>query len=271
MIRQTLAMRQAIFLPPFGELSDAAALAELARRAEGRGWDGMFLWDHVIRRHDEPQDIADVWVAMTAMAMTTERLRFGAMITPLVRRRPQILARQTVTLDRLSGGRLVVGLGLGVDSTGELSRFGELLDERQRGDLLDEGSDLLVRLWSGERVEHRGAYFTADGVRFLPRPLQQPHPPLWLAARGAARRPVRRAARYDGLFAIEVDADALAAMARIVESERGSLDGFDIAVRVEDQPDLAAAQRVGATWAMWSPEPGITVADVEARIDAGPL
>jgi alkanesulfonate monooxygenase SsuD/methylene tetrahydromethanopterin reductase-like flavin-dependent oxidoreductase (luciferase family) len=263
-------MRQALFLPPFGELSDAAVLAELAHRAEGRGWDGLFLWDHVIRRPDEPQDIADVWVAMTAMALATRRLRFGAMITPLVRRRPQILARQTVTLDRLSQGRLIVGLGLGVDSTGELSRFGELLDERRRGDLLDEGSDLLVRLWSGAQVEHRGNYFTADGVRFLPRPVQQPHPPLWMAARGAARRPVRRAARYDGLFAIEVDADGLGAMARVVENERGSLNGFDIAVRVEDQPDLAAAGRAGATWAMWSPEPGISISTVEARIDAGP-
>ncbi len=263
-------MRHALFLPPFGALSDAAALADLARQAEAAGWDGVFLWDHVLRPPDEPQEIADTWVALTAMALATERIHLGPMITPLARRRPQILARQCVTLDQLARGRLILGLGLGVDSSGELSRFGEVVDERARGDLLDEGADLLAQLFSGERVEHRGRYFRAHGVRVLPRSPQRPRLPMWFAARGSARRPLRRAARYDGVFAIEMDTDSLVAALETIGAERGSLDGFDVAVRDEDHPDHDAVARVGATWMMTSLWPGVSVADVEARLADGP-
>src|SRR5262249_52033019 len=152
------------------------------------------------------------------------------MITPIVRRRPQKLAREAVTLDRLSAGRLTLGLGLGVDTSGELSKFGELVDARDRGDALDEGAALLEALFSGEEVHHRGRWFTADGVRFVPGPVQQPRIPMWFAARGSATRPVRRAARYDGLIPVDVDAADLARMIDLVRATRGDLDGFDVAV-----------------------------------------
>jgi alkanesulfonate monooxygenase SsuD/methylene tetrahydromethanopterin reductase-like flavin-dependent oxidoreductase (luciferase family) len=263
-------MRHAVFLPPFGELAEPRAVAELARRAEGTGWDGFFLWDHILRPPLEPQDIADVWVTLSVVATVTERLRLGPMVTPLARRRPQVVARQAVTLDRASGGRLILGLGLGVDTSGELSRFGDPVDARSRGDLLDEGADLLVALWSGEPVRHRGAYFRAEDVQFLPRGVQEPHVPLWFAARGVVGRPLRRAARHQGVFAIELDTAGLVEALEIIRSQRGSLDGFDVAVRMQEHPDLAAAAAVGVTWALWSPEAGVTLGEVERRIDEGP-
>lgn len=263
-------MRHAVFLPPFGELADPRVVADLAASAEGSGWDGVFLWDHVLRPPTEPAEIADVWISLAAVAMATTTIRLGPMVTPVTRRRPHVLARQTVTLDQLSRGRLTVGMGLGVDSGGELSRFGETVDAVTRGNRLDEGLDLLTALWSGDEVRHHGEHFRADGVRFLPRPLQEPRIPIWLAARGDARRPVRRAARYDGLFPIEVDADGLARMVDLVVAERGDLDGFDIAVRGEPGVDLADLARRGATWAMWSFLPGEPAALIQAAIESGP-
>lgn len=249
-------MRHALFLPPFGPLADPRVLMEVAQAAEALGWDGLFVWDHVLRPAGEPQEIADPWVALAAVAAVTTTLRLGPMVTPLVRRRPQKLAREATTLDHLSRGRLTLGLGLGVDTSGELSKFGEVLDPRARGDLLDEGIDLLLRFWSGEDVDHQGAHYTARDVRLLPRPVQRPRIPLWVAARGDARRPVRRAARCDGLFPIEVDHDGLARMLDVVRAARGSLDGFDVAVLAHRGVDLDALQRRGATWAMWSFLPG---------------
>jgi alkanesulfonate monooxygenase SsuD/methylene tetrahydromethanopterin reductase-like flavin-dependent oxidoreductase (luciferase family) len=225
--------------------------------------------------------IADAWTSLAGVACATERVRLGALVTPLARRRPQVLARQVVTLDHLSSGRVTLGLGLGVDSTGELSRFGEVIDPSSRGDLLDEGAALLARLMSGERVEHRGWYFTSDDVRFLPRPVQEPRVPMWLAAVGGAgrndkralpaARPVRRAAHYDGLFLIDATPGDLERAVAIVSSEReGRFEGFDIAVLAESTLPVDVASALGATWAMLSIEPEMPLAEVRGRIASGP-
>lgn len=263
-------MRHALFLPPFGPLADPRAMIDVAVAAEALGWDGLFLWDHVLRPADEPQEIADVWVVLAAVAASTSTIRMGPMVTPIVRRRPHKLAREAVTVDHLSGGRLTVGLGLGVDTSGELSRFGEIVDERARGAVLDEGADLLVRMWSGEGVSHGGEFFVADGVRILPRPLQHPSIPLWLAARNRAVKPARRAARFDGIFPIEVDGDGLSRMLDVVAGERGGLAGFDVAVLALPGVDVQALAQRGATWAMWSFRPGDGPADVLAFLRSDP-
>lgn len=263
-------MRSAVFLPPFGPLADPRVMLDLAVAAESSGWDGVFLWDHILRPPHEPQEIADVWVLLAAMATATTSIRLGPMVTPVVRRRPQKLAREAVTVDHLSGGRLTVGLGLGVDTSGELSKFDEVVDAKTRGDILDEGADLLVQLWSGEVVDHRGTHFTADGVTMLPRPAQRPSIPLWLAARGEARRPVRRAARFDGLFPIEVDPDGLSRMLDVIVAERGSLDGFDVAIVGRPGNDITALAERGATWVLWAFQPGDGPTDVLPFLEAGP-
>ena len=202
-------MRHGLYFLPAGELSDPRTLIDLGVAAEERGWDGFFLWDHILRPDRQPQDLADAWIALSAVATVTSRILLGPMVTPTVRRRPQILAREAITLDHLSLGRLIVGLGLGVDTGGELSKFGEMRDPVARGDALDEAAELLANWWSGERADMHSSHYQIDDVALLPRPLQRPRIPMWFAARGNAARPVRRAARYDGVFAIEIDRDGL--------------------------------------------------------------
>ncbi len=246
-------MRHALFLPPFGELSDISLLVELAQEAEEEGLDGVFLWDHVMRPPSEPVEIADTWVALTAIAQATERVVIGPLVTPITRRRPQKLARETVSVDRLSGGRLVLGLGLGVDSGRELTAFGEIVDARHRGRRLDEGVAVLQGLWSGAPFTHDGEEFTVDDVTFQPTPVHGSIP-MWFAARGDATRPVRRAARHQGLFPVDVDRDQLARMTELVHAERGSLEGFDVVALGHVVGDEAAD--IGVTWRLGGPGPG---------------
>ena len=161
---------------------------ELAARAEARGWDGFFVWDHIEYR-DPVRLVADPWITLAAIAVATERVIIGPMVTPLARRRPHQLARETVTLDRLSGGRLVLGVGLGSARTPEFdpARFGEEGDARERAKLLDDGLARLLDYWDGD---------------FEPRPVSKI--PIWVAARWPNRRPLKRAARYDGVFPIDM-------------------------------------------------------------------
>src|SRR2546423_9757564 len=179
--------KRGIFLAPFDELVDPRRVAELAARAEQAGWDGFFVWDHVAYRRPVSA-LADPWIVLAAIACATERVAIGPMITPPARRRIHKLARETVTLDHLSGGRVIFGAGLGSDNSGEFSQFGEESDARARATLLDDGLSKLVDYWNGE---------------FEPRPLRQPRIPIWLAARWPNRKPLRRAAQWDGVFPID--------------------------------------------------------------------
>lgn len=191
-------MRYALNIPPFAALADARALAELAHEAEDAGWDGFFLWDHI---HAEPGvAVADPWVALTAIAMRTERIRLGALVTPVPRRRPWTLAREAATLDQLSGGRLVLGVGIGSDQWfGEYRMFGESQDDRTRAEMLDEGLDVLTGLWSGEPFSYAGRHYTVREACFLPTPVQTPRIPIWVAGIWPHKAPMRRAARWDGV------------------------------------------------------------------------
>lgn len=246
-------MQHALFFPPFGELSEPGTVLRIAADAERSGWDGLFLWDHMIRPPGDPQEIADPWIVLAAIATATTKMRIGTMITPLARRRPQKVARETVTLDRLSNGRAVLGIGLGVNRGGELERFGECTDEPERAAMLDEALDLLFALWASEEVRHRGVHFTADGVRFLPASVQRPHVPVWGAAVGGRRNrgPLRRAARLDGVFPVHATIDQFREIVQELRDLRGSLDGFDVAAEVT--PDarrstLEEFAEAGATW-----------------------
>jgi len=245
-------MKIALSIPPFGRLADPRVLVDIAVAAEAANFDGVFLWDHVYRPPADPSEILDPWVVLGAQAFATTTIRLGPMVTPLTRRRPIKLAREAITVDHMSRGRLTLGLGLGVDSGGELTRFGEVVDAKQRGDRLDEGVDLLVSFWSGQPVTHAGGAFTADDVTVLPRPVQDPRIPIWLAVRGASpRRPLRRAARFDGMVPIELDGpDHVSRLLDVVEKERGSLDGFD--TMVSNALDVDEVARRGATWSYHS-------------------
>lgn len=249
-------MRYALTLPPYGDLADPAAVVEIAVAAEAAGWDAVWLWDHVLRRPGEVQDAADPWITMAAMSVATTRVRLGPMVTPITRRRPIKLSRECTTLDQLSGGRLTLGLGLGVDTTRELSAFGEIVDARERGRRLDEGAELLCHMWSGDEVTYNGEHFVADGVTVLPRPVQRPRIPMWFAARGGALAPVRRAARYDGLYPIEMDERELRTAIAEVVRLRGDLDGFDVMTRPGPQLPTSLLGDLGVTWLVTGPDPG---------------
>jgi alkanesulfonate monooxygenase SsuD/methylene tetrahydromethanopterin reductase-like flavin-dependent oxidoreductase (luciferase family) len=247
--------RHGIFVAPFEELSEPRVVAELAARAESRGWDGLFVWDHVLYR--EPvRAVADAWVTLATVALATERLTIGPLVTPIARRRPHHLARETVTLDRLSGGRLVLGVGLGGDRNGEFDpeRFGEEGDPRARARLLDDGLDRLVAYWGGE---------------FEPAPLQRPRIPIWVAVRWPNKRPLRRAARWDGVFPIDLPGpDALAELVAEVRALRGSGEGrFDVVVTNPPGTDPGPWVAAGATWCLTGFGPQPARAEVEAAID----
>lgn len=264
-------MRTAIFVAPFGELAEPSVVMELTVRAEERGWDGVFLWDHVVYR-EPAEGVADPWVVMAAQACATSRVRLGPLVTPPARRRPWKLAREATTLDRLSGGRLTLGLGLGSDNSGELSGFGEEEDDRTRGAMLDEAVEVLLACWSGEPVAFSGEHYEVTSRPFLPRPVQDPRPPLWFASRWPARKPVRRAARYDGLFPIELPGpDALAELAAEIAEQRGSDAGpFDLVAEGSPGDDPAPWVAAGATW--WLVGFGLrpTRDEVLEAIEAGP-
>ncbi len=190
-------MRFGLYLPPFGEFADARRVADLAVAAEETGWAGLFLWDHMLA--DPGLAVAEAWTTLAAMAMVTRAIRIGALVTPLARRRPWTLARQIATIDQLSGGRLVAGIGLGDDGWKEFSSFGEAVEPRERGQLLDESLEILQGLLSGQPVRYRGARYAVDSGPFLPRPAQDPLP-VWAAMRWPNRKPLARAARLQGLF-----------------------------------------------------------------------
>jgi alkanesulfonate monooxygenase SsuD/methylene tetrahydromethanopterin reductase-like flavin-dependent oxidoreductase (luciferase family) len=188
-------MRYGVYVPTFGEY-DVATLVALAREAEDAGWDGFFIWDHLIWTPQPEAPVADTTVALTAIALATERVRFGALVTPLARRRPWKVAKEAATLDRLSRGRLVLGVGLG--GHGDLEPVAEPVDERERAALLDEGLEVMTALWSGDPVSHAGRAFRLAEARMLPTPLQQPRIPIWVGGFWPNKPPFRRAARWDG-------------------------------------------------------------------------
>lgn len=251
-----MAVKRGIFVAPFDELVEPRLLAELAQLAEARGWDGFFVWDH-IRYRAPVRAVADPWVTLAAVAYATSTLRLGPMVTPLARRRVHKLARETVTLDHLSAGRLTLGIGLGSDRSDELGPFGEETDPRERARLLDQGLERLAEFWSGA---------------FEPPPVQRSRIPVWVASRWPNRRPLRRAARWDGLFPIELPGpDELSVLVAEVSALRDGGGGpFDFVVEVERGEDLGPWEAGGATWVLngFGPEP--REAEVREQIEAGP-
>jgi alkanesulfonate monooxygenase SsuD/methylene tetrahydromethanopterin reductase-like flavin-dependent oxidoreductase (luciferase family) len=265
-------LRSALWLPLFDDLSDPTVVARLAADAEEAGWDGLFVWDQILWR-PPIRDVADPWITLAAVAAATERLRLGPMVSPLPRRRPAKVARETVTLDQLSGGRLTLGVGLGSDRFGgELSKTGEQLDDRVRGRMLDESLQILADAWSGETVRHRGEHYTVDDLQFSPRPIQRPGVPVWAAGFPGNRKPMRRAARLDGFFPANLEhPDQLAEVVTIVSELRPDSSGaYDFTVGLPLGVDPLPYAEVGATW--WLPEfePGVPLDTVRGVLRDGP-
>ncbi|WP_328540598.1 LLM class flavin-dependent oxidoreductase [Streptomyces sp. NBC_00344] len=260
-------MRFSINIPNFGEFADARTVAKAAVAAEQAGWDGLFIWDHVVhdKRQHRGRAFGDPWMLLTAAALATSRIRLGTLVTPVARRRPQQLARQVATLDALSGGRVVFGAGLGGPVDDEYGSFGETTDLVVLAERLDEGLDLLRRYWSGEPVNHEGRHYQVRDVTLLPATVQRPRPPVWIAGFWPNRPPMRRAAHWDGAVPLFTSArhghippaDQVRDLVAYVRRHReGPADTpFEIVLGGASPADTAGARDVigplidaGATW-----------------------
>ncbi len=270
-------MKYGFVLPKGG----ARTAAELAHESEEAGWDGFFVADTVWG--------IDPWVALAAVAMRTERIRIGTMLTPVSRRRPWKLASETATLDQLSGGRLILSVGLGATDTG-FANFGEETDRKIRAELLDEGVEILTGLWRGQPFNYDGKHYRVRETSFMPPPppIQSPRTPIWVVGAWPRERSMRRVLRYDGLLPNKLNDDGTLAnitpadireMKAYIEERRVETTPFDIVMEGETSGgDTAQARETllplaeaGVTWwldTMWSSpnEPD----DVRARLDQGP-
>jgi alkanesulfonate monooxygenase SsuD/methylene tetrahydromethanopterin reductase-like flavin-dependent oxidoreductase (luciferase family) len=276
------APRCAVGLPNVGDYGDPSLLVDLAKRAEDSGWDGVFIWDHVAYRQ-RGWPVADPYVTVSAIAAVTSRIRLGVLVSALARRRPWKFARETATLDVLSGGRLVVGIGLGSQAQEEFAAFGDDPDPRVRAARIDEGLEILTGLWSGEPFAFQGPHFRVQETVFLPRPHQHPRPPIWIAGRWPARPPFRRAARFDGVFPTfdgvghgdRPTPDQLRAAVEYTLSHREVEDRFDVVLEAQSEdrdPELVAAYvDAGLTW--WVEKlgwPRGPISYTTRRIERGP-
>jgi alkanesulfonate monooxygenase SsuD/methylene tetrahydromethanopterin reductase-like flavin-dependent oxidoreductase (luciferase family) len=253
-------MQYGINLPNFGAFGYAENVAEIARDAENAGWDGVFIWDHLTR--EVLVDVVDPWIALTAIAMNTERVKIGAMVTPVARRRPQKIARETASLDILSKGRLIFAVGLGGfgGAQVEWENFGEEMDLKTRAAMTDEALEIITGLWSGEPFSFEGEHYTVGESQFLPKPIQQPRIPIWVAGYYPNKRPMRRAAKWDGMFILYgKDTDSLTALrdAKSYIMEHRETDAPFDAVFTDEwvmrtMPERVAlarqAEAAGATW-----------------------
>ncbi|MDT7561591.1 MAG: hypothetical protein QOG76_215 [Pseudonocardiales bacterium] len=243
-------LRSALWLPIFDDLAEPAVVARLAAEAEEAGWHGVFVWDH-LRWRAPVRQVADPWITLAAIATATERLRFGPMVTPLARRRPAKVAKETATLDRLSGGRLTLGVGLGSNRFGdELRATGEELDDRRRAQMLDESLEILAAAWSGGPVHHHSRHYTVDGISFLPRPVQRPGVPVWVAGLPSNVKPLRRAARHDGFFPVNLEHPDQVAdiVTTITDLRQAKTTPYDFAIPLPPGADPAPYAKAGATW-----------------------
>lgn len=251
-----------------------ADLVRLAAETEAAGWDGWFCWDHVQFIRDAGLPLVDPWVVLGAAATATERVRLGPLVTPLPRRRAEKVAKEVVTLDHLSGGRAVLGVGIGWPD-GEFEHFGAAADARRRAEVLDESLTVLDGLWSGERFSFAGRHLRIDEAELRPPPVQRPRPPVWVATMWPNRRPLRRAARCEGVVAINTDGTMLRpeALAQLVAEARALGAPADWEVVLSPDPDVPWPEYAdaGATWLLCSTWPeGDWFAGLRSAVRKGP-
>jgi alkanesulfonate monooxygenase SsuD/methylene tetrahydromethanopterin reductase-like flavin-dependent oxidoreductase (luciferase family) len=249
-----------------GELAEPPALAEIAVAAEGSGWHGVFVWDHLWNHTLAP--FADPFVTLAAIAVATRRVRIGTMVVALPRRRTQLVAQAATSLDRLSNGRMILGLGLGVDSYGEYSLFGEAAtdDDKARAAALDAGIELLKPMLAGDPVPGVGGRITTvAGV-------QRPRLPIWVAGRAELGAGSRRVARHglEGLAVVRTDAWEPAHLDHALHAGDLRTGAIDVALVGGSHPDPDALAAAGATWCIPEILPGATAAEALEVAGAAP-
>jgi len=277
-------MRYGFVLPTI----DIHVAPELAAEAETAGWDGVFIPDciSIETEHNPPAPTFDPWIVLAAMSMHTKRVQLGTMLSPVSRRRPWKLARELVTLDHLSNGRIMLAVGLGAaeDDAG-FYKVGEEMSMKGRAELLDECLDILDAAWSGNPINYEGKHYQVHGMTLLPRPVQSPHIPVWVVGAWPRMKSMRRVLRWDGLLPTKKDGtdmpmtpDDIRAMKVFIDEQRTSTTPFDIIwegeTPGEDREQGAAIVRpwvnAGITWWLESRWGEVPLEDVRKRIQQGP-
>jgi probable F420-dependent oxidoreductase len=277
-------MRYGLYVPNLGEQVGARALAQLAQEAEEAGWDGMFLWDHILYKSPQSPEVTDPWIALAAMAMVTKRIRLGTIVTPIARRHPWKLARETVTLDHLCNGRLTLGVGLGQPARTEFAQFGDESDQRTRAARLDEGLEVLTGLWSGQPFAFKGEHYRVHRTTFVPTPVQSPRIPIWVAGIWPRSKPFQRAARWDGVVPLRhggaMSPQDILDMRAAMERVKPLPETFDIikiySMSMKDRrrraQEVARFAEVGVTWWLDSMPPARDSLDaLREHIAQGPV
>ena len=278
------------FVIPGGEI---VTLVELAREAEEAGWDGVFIPDciYIDSELDPMMPAFDPWVMLGAMATRTQHIKLGTMITPLSRRRPWKVARETMTIDQLSHGRLILPVGLGALDDAGFGKVGEATDRKTRAQLLDESLEIITGLWSGKPFHYNGRHYHLQEMVFLPPPVQTPRIPIWVVGAWPREKSMQRVVQYDGLLPNKLNDDGtmgeiipqdIRAMKAYITERRTLKTPFDIiwegqtpgADRAQGAAQVAPWIEAGITWwmeSMWpSPDFHPTIDDVRARIQQGP-
>jgi Luciferase-like monooxygenase len=268
------------FVIPRGDIKTILDLATLAEHA---GWDGIFYWDAIYIK--EVGLMYDAWTVLAAMALRTHRIRIGAMLTAVNRRRPWKLAREATTVDHLSNGRLIIPVGLGALDDGGYSKVGEPRDRKVRAELLDEGLEILIGLWSGRPFSYSGKHFKMDEMTFRPRPIQRPRIPIWVVGAWPRLKSMRRALRYDGLIPSIMELDGtfsetspndIREIKKFVSENRNKGAQFDIVYEGQTpvgrrKKGIEIAERwkeAGVTW--WIESRWSKTAEALPRIAQGP-
>ncbi len=259
-------MLYGVTFPNGGPWADPRKLGELAHVAEEAGWEGVFIEDYLVWQGHQDMPTCDPWVGLAAMAMATERVRLGTQVTPLARRRPWQVAREMLSLDHLSGGRMVLGVGVG-DPTIDVSftHFGEATDLKVRARMLDEALEVVAGLWTGKPFSFNGEFYHIQPVALLPRPVQTPRIPLWVGGGWPLKGPSERAARWDGACLYkqappgswqDMQAADILAMREFMAQRRPVGATFEICVGgrhrgedwEKDRDHYRSLAKAGATW-----------------------
>jgi probable F420-dependent oxidoreductase len=271
-------MQYGLDVATLGDYANPHLVVRLAQAAETAGWHGLFIWDHLAFAWGAPS--GDPWIILAAVAHATTQLKIGTAVTPVPRRRPHVLANTIATLDLFSQGRVILGVGLG-GVPQEFSAFGEPDDVRQRAGRLDEGLEILNRLWSGEKVTYQGRYYTINDVTLAPLPLQRPRVPVWVG--GESYPALRRAARWDGWIVggdnekgeMTKTPEQLANQVVYMQQHRSNVQPFEIALtgcsRPTDGSLVREYEAAGVTWWLESLH-GFrgSFDELHARVIAGP-
>ena len=267
------------------EGGDIATIVELTEQAEASGWDGVFISDAIAIQVPSGKafDWFDPWIALSVMATRTKRIRIGTMITPVSRRRPWKLARETVTLDHLSNGRFTLGVGLGAaNDDGGFYKVGEVMDLKERAQKMDEGLDIIAGLWSGKPFSFAGEHYRVDKLTMLPKPVQSPRIPVWVVGVWPKQKSLGRALRWDGIIPQKYKSMSRMTPAEVkelkqyVDEHREQTTPFDILAGGETPGNnlkqavkqVQPFEKAGATW--WLESRMSSIKKVRERINQGP-